>query len=623
MTKDVIDLVREELRFDLRSALHRAFEQGEETLSVPIVMRLEGVTRRIYLQVKPAKQDEQSARFALIFFIEGETLENRPVDHGEHAGERPADEVVRQLQEELQLTQVRLHTVREESEAGNEELRAANEELHSINEEYRSTSEELETSKEELQSLNEELQAVNLELKQKLDTISRAHSDLQNLMAATDFGTLFLDTSLRIKRFTPRLTDLFNVTPSDEGRPITDFTHALDFDDMADQARLVLRDLVPIEQEIPDRKSNWYLVRMRTYRTVDDKIDGVVATFVNITERRRIEEALRNSEERLRQQMRLVELSRSPIFVWDFDGGILEWNRGSEELYGYKREEVLGRKKEDFLRPIVPGSSFQQLRRELLDNGSWSGQIKHHAKNGAELTVDSQIELMNTGDRRLVLESTRDVTDWLRWEARLKLVLGELSHRVKNTLTVVQSMARQTLRTSATGEAFVERFEGRLDALANAHKLLFDSDWHGAELGTLIKTQLQAHALGDGKRIRVEGQTVMLPPELATPFGLVIHELATNAIKYGALSNNSGTISISWLTESGNDHPRLRFEWREQGGPLVSAPKRSGFGTLLIDRGLPEAIVTHEYLAEGLVCKIDVPLHELRDNEHQAIRSVR
>lgn len=524
----------------------------------------------------------------------------------------------------MQLTQVRLHTVREESEAGNGELRAANEELHSINEEYRSTSEELETSKEELQSLNEELQAVNLELKQKLDTISRAHSDLQNLMAATDFGTLFLDTSLRIKRFTPRLTDLFNVTPSDEGRPITDFTHVLDFDDMADRARLVLKDLVPVEQEIPDRMGNWYLVRMRPYRTVDDKIDGVVATFVNITERRQVEEALRKSEERLRQQMRLVELSRSPIFVWDFDGGVLEWNRGSEELYGYTREEVLGRKKEDFLRPIVPGSSFQQLRRELLDNGSWSGQIKHHAKNGAELTVDSQIELMNTGDRRLVLESTRDVTDWLRWEARLKLLLGELSHRVKNTLTVVQSMARQTLRTSATGEAFVERFKGRLDALANAHKLLFDSDWHGAELGALIRTQLQAHALGDGERIRVEGQTVMLPPELATPFGLVIHELATNAIKYGALSNNSGTVSISWLIKLGNDYPLLRFEWREQGGPPVNAPKRSGFGTVLIEKGLPDATVAHEYLPEGFVCKIVVPLHELRDDEHQATaRSIR
>lgn len=570
VSTDVIDLVREELRFDLRSALHRAFEQGEDSLSVPIVMHLEGVTRRVYLQVKPAKQDEQSARFALVFFIEGETLENRPLDQGEHAGERPASEVVRQLQEELRLTQSRLRTMREESEAGNEELRAANEELQSINEEYRSTSEELETSKEELQSLNEELQSVNLELKQKLDTISRAHSDLQNLMAATDFGTLFLDTSLRIKRFTPRLTDLFNVTPSDEGRPITDFTHALDYDDMADRARLVLKDLVPIEQEIPDRKGNWYLVRMRPYRTIEDKIDGVVATFVDITARRKTEEALRKSEESLRQQMRLVELSRSPIFVWDYDGGVLEWNRGSEQLYGYTREEVLGRKKEDFLKPVVPGSSFQELRRELLESGNWSGQIKHHAKDGNVLTVESRIELVKVGDRRLVLESTRDLTDFLRWEQRQKLLLGELSHRVKNTLTVVQSMARQSLRTSTSGEEFVERFEGRLAALANAHKLLFDSDWHGAELGALVRTQLQAHALGDINRFRTEGPAVMLPPELATPFGLVLHELATNATKYGALSRERGTVSMSWSTEPGNDHPRLRFEWREQGGPPVT-----------------------------------------------------
>lgn len=214
----------------------------------------------------------------------------------------------------------------------------------------------METSKEELQSPNEELQAVNLELKQKLDTISRAHSDLQNLMAATDFGTLFLDASLRIKRFTPRLTDLFNVTPSDEGRPITDFTHALDFDDMADQARLVLKDLVPIEQEIPDRKSNWYLVRMRPYRTVDDKIDGVVATFVNITERRRIEEALRKNEERLRQQMRLVELlpSSSGISTAVSSSGIGK----ARSSMATSARKCLGAKKRISYAQLFPGHRF-------------------------------------------------------------------------------------------------------------------------------------------------------------------------------------------------------------------------------------------------------------------------
>src|SRR5262249_32255452 len=153
------------------------------------------------------------------------------------------------LEQELQLSEARLRTTREESEATTEELRAANEELQSINEEYRSTSEELETSKEELQSINEELQTVNSELKLKLESISRAHSDLQNLMVAADFGTLFLDTSLRIKRFTPRLTDLFNITTTDSGRPITDFTNQLEYEGLVQDAQTVLRDLTPIERE--------------------------------------------------------------------------------------------------------------------------------------------------------------------------------------------------------------------------------------------------------------------------------------------------------------------------------------------------------------------------------------
>jgi two-component system CheB/CheR fusion protein len=192
--------------------------------------------------------------------------------------------------------------MREESEAANEELRAANEELQSINEEYRSTAEELETSKEELQSINEELQTVNSELKLKLETVSRANSDLQNLMASMDFGTLFLDPNLRIKLFTPRLTDLFSITPGDVGRPITDFTHRLDYDGLVRDARAVLEDLAPIERELRSREGGWYLVRMRPYRTMDDKIDGVVATFIDVTERRQMKDDLRVANEKLEQQ---------------------------------------------------------------------------------------------------------------------------------------------------------------------------------------------------------------------------------------------------------------------------------------------------------------------------------
>ncbi|WP_158742461.1 chemotaxis protein CheB [Acidisphaera sp. L21] len=604
LSTDVVDLVREELRFDLRSALHRAFDHEQPTLSVAHVLPMGGEARRVYVQVRPITREGHAAPLALVLFIEGETVDQVT----EPSGHKCLNDAMQQIQHELQATQARLRTMREESEAGNEELRAANEELQSINEEYRSTSEELETSKEELQSINEELQTVNGELKLKLESVSRAHSDLQNLMAATDFGTLFLDSLLRIKRFTPRLVDLFNVTENDEGRPITDFTHSLDFDDMADQARKVIKDLIPIEREIPGRLGGWYLVRMRPYRTIEDKIDGVVATFIDITERRRAEEALRLSEEHLRQEMRLVELSRSPIFVWDFDGGILKWNRGSEDLYGFGRDEAIGQPKETLLHPVIPGSTFQALRQALLDRGQWKGEVHHRTKGGKVIQVESEIELVLVNGRRLVLESTRDITERKRWEEQQRLLLDELSHRVRNTLTVVQSMARQTLRNTKSGADFVERFEGRLSSLARAHKILVDSEWKGAELSALIESQLQAHTSDASARIQVDGEALTLPPDLATPFGLILHELATNAIKYGSLSSETGTVLVQWNLRLNGTESILNFVWREAGGPPVEIPSRKGFGSSLIERGLSGAAVRRDFLPSGFVCTIEVPL---------------
>ena len=608
VSTDATDLVREEFRFDLRAALHRAFERNETTLSMPILAQIEGQQHRVYIQVKPVIQGADPTRHVLVLFVEGEAVEKTEDLTAENLDDRPVtNQTIRQLQEELQLAQNRLRVTREESEAANEELRAANEELQSMNEEYRSTAEELETSKEELQSINEELQTVNNELKLKLESVSRAHSDLQNLMAATDVATLFLNPSLRIKRFTPRLTEIFNVTQNDEGRPITDFTHQLDYQGLADDARLVLENLVPVEHEVKSRNDGWYLVRLRPYRTIDDKIDGVVATFVDVTERRRAEESARESLQRLEQASRLVELSRSPIFVWDFDDGIKQWNRGSEELYGYSRDEVLGRRKEELLKTVVLGSSFDQLRQSLLASSHWSGEVQHTTKSGNVLTVESQIELLPLGDRRLVLESTRDVTDRRRWEKRRQLLVNELSHRVKNTLAVVQSIARQTLRATASADEFVELFEGRVSALAGAHQLLLNSEWSGAELGALAANQLDAYG-GGKKRLQIAGEPIELPPSLATPFGLVLHELATNAAKYGALSNEKGHVKLSW--QSGKNERELTVVWEESGGPPVKAPEKQGFGGALIEKSLPGATVRREFRRTGLVCTIQIALPE-------------
>jgi two-component system CheB/CheR fusion protein len=607
LSSNLVDLVRPELRFELRSALNRVFESSQPWLTLPIPLRFNGAPHRVLMHVKPADDhDDHGAGSAVVLFIEDDR-----VDHtleGPLSANDTTNEIVARLREELQQTQARLRTTREESDGANEELRAANEELQSINEEYRSTSEELETSKEELQSINEELQTVNSELKLKLEAVSRAHSDLQNLMAATDFGTLFLDSSLRIKRFTQQVTELFSITPSDEGRPISDFAHRLEYENLVSDAHAVITNLTPIQHEIRGRNDRWYDVRLRPYRTVDDKIDGVVLTFVDMTDRRHTEDALRISERQLRQQTQLVELSRDPIFIWDYDGTILEWNRGSEELYGYSRDEAVGKRKNQLLGTIVPGGSFAELRAKLLDEGHWNGELKHTTKDGRELTIESRIILETFDGRRLALESTRDVTERKAWDEQQKLLLGELTHRVKNTLSVVQSIAHQTRRFSKSYDEFTDGLDGRLAALARAHSLLVDSDWKGADLATLARRQLEPYTSGNTERVKVAGGSVFLPADLATPFGLVFHELATNAAKYGSFSQQAGAVDLSWTLRAQDDQRLLTVIWRESGGPAVKQPKITGFGSQLIERAIPNAMVRREFGSDGTVCTIELPI---------------
>jgi two-component system CheB/CheR fusion protein len=193
---------------------------------------------------------------------------------------------------------------------------------------------------------------------------------------------------------------------------------------------------------------------------------------------------------------------------------------------------------------------------------------------------------------------------------RQQLLLGELTHRVKNTLAVVQSMARQTLRNSASPEQFIESFEGRLSAMANAHGLLVQSNWQGADFAELARTQLGTYTSGKRDRVRMAGPEIALSAELATPLGLVLHELGSNAAKYGALSNLSGRVELTWTKEIRNQQAYLMVVWKETGGPPVQPPAKRGFGTTLIENGIPGAPVRCEFNSDGVVCTIQLPLPE-------------
>src|SRR5436305_3501748 len=284
------------------------------------------------------------------------------------------DSLTQNLEAELQEIKAQLHTSIKQYETANEELKASNGELQAMNEELRTASEELETGKEELQSVNEELVTVNQELKSNIEELSRTNSDLQNLMAATDIGTIFLDRQLSVKRFTPRVQDVFNLIPADAGRPLSDITHKLKYDELAEDAAKVLRDLGTIECEVQNNAGAWFLARIGPYRTLEDKIDGVVMTFVDITRRKL-------SEEKLSWQAALVASSHDAIISCSRLWKVVTWNEAAERLFGYKESEVVGRDIK-FISPPNNEAELNEIRSAIAGRESKHLETARGHKHG-------------------------------------------------------------------------------------------------------------------------------------------------------------------------------------------------------------------------------------------------
>jgi len=343
LNANVVEMAREGLRAPLAAALRAVLKGDVALVKRTVLTKSKG--NRLALNLTLERIDEPRLERTLLL-ISFQPIAERAAPPGRKSkgsARDPASDVVEQIEQELQHTRQDLQSHIDELQASNEELASANEEVQSVNEELQSTNEELQTAKEETQSLNEELHTVNAELTQKLQSFAQANDDILNLMNSIEIATIFLDGRLRVKRFTPQARRVARLIDSDVGRPLADLAILLDYPELLSDAESVLQSLRPVDKQALAPDASWYAVRIRPYRTANNAIEGLVVTFIDITETKRAErvQAARILAEGV------VDAVREPLLVLDDGLRVVRANRSFFRMFGVEPGEIDGRVLQD------------------------------------------------------------------------------------------------------------------------------------------------------------------------------------------------------------------------------------------------------------------------------------
>ena len=623
-TLNLLNMVHRDLRLDLRSALHRAVSEGGRVELPRLLLRDEDRTYCLNLIVEPIGDQGGEGSLVVLFQDIGSLPSVEAAD-----GDRLAtDEHVQRLDTELRTTRDRLQATIAELESTNEELKSSNEEYQSIHEEMQSASEEMETSKEELQSVNEELQTLNGELGHRVSELGRTNSDLKNLLEATQIATVFLDNDLRVRSFTPVATEIFHLLDTDVGRPLDHVVLRVDYPELLEDVRRVLKTLVPVEREVTDRAANRHFsARVLPYRSVDNYISGAVLTFTDMTDVHNADMARRASEERLRSA---IEVARVGTWDWNITTDEVNWSDEHFRMEGYAVGEIAP-SYEAWAERLHPEDREET---EAVLHAAREGR-KEYVHDFRSLHPDGSVHWLSARGRFIYDEQGQplrmigamvEITDARELQGRQEVLVAELQHRTRNLLGVVRSVSDKTARASTDLSDFRARFRERLDALSRVQGLLsrlHDQDRVGFD--ELIQTELSA--MDGGDRATLQGPSgIRLRSSMVQTLAMALHELATNAVKYGALGQPSGKLAVRWSLEAAGDdgQPWLHVDWRESGvemPPPGAPPRGTGQGRELIERALPyqlSAKTTYAFEPDGVHCTISIPVSAstLKEDEH-------
>ena len=615
----LFEILRKALRPAVRELLREARASNGAVQHENLPFRLGGHARLITLTAEPLDgRGADAGFFVLVFQDVGASASGAPTPQTD----KESSDAFKALEQDLRTTRAQLQSTIDELETANEELKSSNEEYQSVNEELQSSNEEMETSKEEMQSINEEIQTINAEMNSKNEQLTHLNSDLKNLLESTEIATLFLDGDLRVKSFTPGITDIFHVRDSDIGRPIAEVVNLLDYADLQTDARTVLRKLTLVERQVVlhDTKTTFTL-RIRPYRTIDNVIDGVVMTFVDMTERQASQETLRASEARFRMLFEFIDEGFCTLEKVETRPGEPSDFRYLSANAGFERQTGVGGVVGKTIREAFPDEP--QAWFDTYDAVMATGEPIRFERDLASQGRTLELYAFRFEDEAILKVGVifLDVSQRKSHEEQQKLLLKEMDHRVKNLFAIVGGIVALGARSAATPKELAQTVQGRLGALASAHQLIRpdQSAAPGAKrettLGELVRKVLSPYVdpagTGAGARIEAEGPEIAVGAEAATNVALVVHELATNAAKYGALSVAAGRVQISWVVAKG----RMALSWTEIDGPAITAPpQREGFGTVLARRSVSGPLagdIVFHWNSDGLQVLLSVEVERL------------